>query len=1294
MNIINIPAKISKHKKSIVILFTILAVLSSIAFLFVNVNYDMTDYLPEETPSQEAMDVMEEEFSGTVPNARVMVHDVTIPEAMDYKQQLDDIEGVSDIIWLDDAVDITTPLSMADSDTVESYYKDNTALFSIHIEQGAEVAAVDEIYELIGEDNAVSGAAVDTATSQNMAGKESMYAAALLVPAIILILIVSTTSWLEPVLFLVAIGVSILINLGTNIFLGEISFVTQSVSPILQLAVSLDYAIFLLHSFSDHRKQISDVEKAMQLAIKKSFPAIAASAATTFFGFMALTLMDFEIGSDLGINLVKGIVLSFISVMVFLPALTLFFYKWIDKTKHKPMLPSFNKLGGIVLKMRIPALILVAVLIVPAFLAQSNTKFIYGIGEQPETTRAGSDLAEIEETFGRSMPMVVLVPKGDMAKEAQLSEELKNLDHVTSIISYPNTISSVIPPEYLNESVTENFYSENYSRMTLYTDTEAEGNVAFSLIESVKESVASYYDDEGQVVGESVTLYDMRNTVIEDNKVVNLVTVVAIALVLIVTFRSITIPAVLLLTIQAAVWINLSIPYFTDSSLVYVGYLIVSTVQLAATVDYAILWTEDYKERRKRMPAKAAIKETIDEKTFSISISAAILASVGFVLWMTSSNPIVSSIGLLLGRGAVLAFVMVVFLLPALLIVLDKAIEKTTWKPNFYKGEKMMKKTAPVLLAFMLMMPSIPVEAETGANASDSEENQTSGNVSAKDEVIYADLDASGKLTDIYVVNIFDVEKAGTIADYGNYEEVKNLTDLSTIEQNGEEMTIDASEGDFYYQGNIKEGSLPWDIALSYQLDGKKVAPEELVGADGKLEINIRTSANEEMDAGFYENYLLQISLSLDTDLVENIKAEDATIANAGKDKQLTFTVMPEKEGNYTIEADVTDFEMQGMDISAVPSSLPIESPDTEAMTKDIETLSEAIGDVNSGVGELSTGVSELNNGMNELQNGSKSYKQGITELNANSSELTNASKEIESSLISISSSLNGGSMEVDASGLAELSAGLTEIAGGLYQTSEGLQTLNGNYASAYTALDQSMTAIPAYAISEEQIQALYQSGADKATVDQLVETYTAARTANGTYEEVKAAFTAVGQTLEEVSGSLEAMAGSLTTMANELSASTDSSRMADQLAQLQEGMVALASNYGQFHDGLASYTDGVSRLSGSYSDLHAGMVQISDGTRELETGVNELHDGTKELHENTKNMPAEIEKEIEAMMDEYDKSDFEPVSFASERNEQVNNVQFVIKTDSIVKEEEEEPAPQETEGKPGFWARLMDLFS
>ncbi|GHU64854.1 hypothetical protein AGMMS49983_11480 [Clostridia bacterium] len=663
------------HKKTVVAVFFVLAIVCAGLYLGVTVNYDLTDYLPEEAPSTRALVIMEEEFEGGLPNARVVFKDVSVSEALALKDRLEEIGGVSDALWLDDVIDIKTPIETADQETVEDYYKNGDALISFTIAEGDEVRITDDIYALAGEDNPVSGDAIDRAWMQKLTSSEVMNAVVILVPIIIFILVISTEFWLEPLLFLIAIGVSVLINMGTNIVFGEISFVSNSVSPILQLAVSMDYAIFLLHRFADYRGQGYAPEEAMRRAVKRAFSTVAASAATTFFGFLALVFMDFSLGADLGISLVKGIVLSFVSVMFFLPALTICTYKIVDKTRHKHLLPdSWSGLGKAITKIGIPMIVIVCAIAVPSYLAQSKTDFTYGMGNLNVTGKSGLDTAEINAEFGRQTAIVLLIPKGEPAKEKALCADLKTLPHVKEILSYTQTVGSEIPEEILDEAVREQFYSENYSRVICYTDTADEGAEAFALVDEVRALAAEQFGEDWYALGQSVSLADMEIVVKQDQRVVNMVAVVSIFLVLLITFRNFALPFILLLTIESAIWINLAIPYFTGSTLSYVGFLVLSSVQLGATVDYAILFTDHYRENRLAFPKKEALKKTLNETFSSILVSGAILSAAGFTLYASSSNPMVAEIGLLLGRGTLLSMCMVVFFLPTLLTLFDRFI--------------------------------------------------------------------------------------------------------------------------------------------------------------------------------------------------------------------------------------------------------------------------------------------------------------------------------------------------------------------------------------------------------------------------------------------------------------------------------------------------------------------------------------------------------------------------------------------------------------------------------------------
>ncbi len=679
---------IIRHRKLVILLFSGIAVICAVLFLFVQVNYNMTDYLPPEAQSTIALSLMEKEFDEPMPNASVMIRDVSLMEAMEYKARLAALPGVKMVMWLDDVVDIKMPLQMSGSDTVEGFYKDGNALFSVAIAKGQEKDTTQAIQELIGEENHVGGEAPDLASAQIATGAEVLNAFVILLPAILAILFLSTSSWLEPLLFLLTIGVSIVINMGTNLFLGEVSFMTNAISPILQLACSLDYGIFLLHSFAAHRENGLVPEDAMRRAMKESIVTVAASALTTLFGFLALMFMNFRIGADLGLNLAKGIVLSFLSAMLFLPALTLSMVKILDKAQHRSFMPSFAGIHKVIRKIAIPTIIAVAVLLVPTFLGQQRTGFVYGNEKAAPNSRTGVDRRIIEEEFGQSTVMAILVPRGDVYREEALCKEVQELPHVTGVVAYALTVGAAIPPEYLGTDITSQFYSENYARIVLYTDTPSEGDEAFQTVTDVQRIVEEYYGDEAYSLGQSANLYDMKIVVEEDNTLVNLIAVIAIFLVLVFSFRSAVLPFVLLLTIETGIWINLSIPYFTGTSIHFMGYLVLSTVQLGATVDYAILMTSNYLMNRKILPRKEAIHKTVGSSFKSILVSGATLAIAGFTLAFTSSNPSISDIGMLLGRGTLLSMLMVTCFLPAMLTLLDTPIGKTTWHANFLKEKK------------------------------------------------------------------------------------------------------------------------------------------------------------------------------------------------------------------------------------------------------------------------------------------------------------------------------------------------------------------------------------------------------------------------------------------------------------------------------------------------------------------------------------------------------------------------------------------------------------------------------
>lgn len=667
-----------KYRKIVLSIF----IIASISCIFlktrVKVNYNLTDYLPDNAKSTIALREMEEQYEGAIPNLRVYVPNISIPEALEYKEKLAKVDGVLSIEWLDDSVNINQPMETMDSKTVEAWYKNGGALYSVTVDEDKEVEALERIREVVGQEAALEGDAQNSVAAQVSSGEEINKIMLFVIPLILVIMLFTTRSWIEPFLFLITIGISIIINEGTNILFGEISFITQATGPILQLAVSMDYAIFLLNNFAEFRKTTPDVTEAMYLAMNKSFSSIASSAFTTLLGFLALVVMNFKIGPDMGLVLAKGIVFSLVSVLFFLPVLATYTTKWIDKTAHKSFVPSFEKFGKVAVKVGVPIMLIVVIAMVPSFLAQSNNDFRYGSsGMIDSRTKYGQDRDLINETFGKSTQVVLMVPKDNWAKEASLNQELKQVKEVSSIISYVNMVGEQIPVDFAG-SQAEALISEKYSRILLTVNTEDEGEKAFEVVNKIKEITEKYFGEDYRILGGSVNNQDMKETVTLDNTKVNWLSIIAIGLVLLITFKSISLPIILVLTIEASIWINLAVPYFSGLKLNYIGYLIINTVQLGATVDYAILFTETYLENRKKMGKRKSCIQSITSATPSILTSGGILTLAGFMIGGISTNGVISQLGTLIGRGAILSVVMVLLFLPQVLMLLDKIIQKTT----------------------------------------------------------------------------------------------------------------------------------------------------------------------------------------------------------------------------------------------------------------------------------------------------------------------------------------------------------------------------------------------------------------------------------------------------------------------------------------------------------------------------------------------------------------------------------------------------------------------------------------
>ena len=662
--------------------FIAMTILCAVCYPFVGVNYDLSKYLPDFAPTKQALDVMEQEF-GYPGMARIMVKDVTLPEARTIRQRISRVDGVDLVVGPDLAANVYSTDAFIKNSLTDRFYKDGNAVYQIIFEDGDSDAsthkAINEIYGIVGKDRGCfAGSAVSSKERQESITREIAMAIGMAVVIIWLILTLTTTSWFEPFLFILVMAVAIVLNMGSNIMFGRISFFTFSTAAILQLAVSMDYSIFLLHTYTAIKQSGVDSRPAMEAAIEKSCSSILASGATTIVGFLVIALMKFTIGRDVGFVLTKGIVCSLVTVLFLMPTLILRFDKKIEKTAHRFFLPPLDGLGKLMYRIRIPVLAAAAFCAVPCYFGQSMNYFYYGddaLGSGPGT-RVYEDSRAIEDVFGKSNVIIAMVPNGNVIKERRLTEELEDQEFIDYALSMAGTLPQGIPESFLPETVTKQLRTGSYARILISMENREESSYSFQCSEKLTEIVKKYYPEDSYVIGMTPTTMDIRDILTDDYNRVSIISLAGVALVVMLTFHSVMVPVLVIIPIEVAIYLNMTIPYIIGDSMVYIGYIIVSCLQLGATIDYSILMTNNYMEFRETMGSRDAAVTAIAKSAISILTSGGILTVVGYLLYFTSSIQAISQVGRLVGRGALLSMLLVLSLLPALLAAFDKPIRR------------------------------------------------------------------------------------------------------------------------------------------------------------------------------------------------------------------------------------------------------------------------------------------------------------------------------------------------------------------------------------------------------------------------------------------------------------------------------------------------------------------------------------------------------------------------------------------------------------------------------------------
>lgn len=674
---------IAKHKVLIVLISMILLIPSVIGMAATRVNYDILSYLPDSLETVEGQDIMVDEF-GMGAFSMVVVEDMDLKDVAALKEKFQDVEHVKDVLWYDSVADLSIPVSMIPDKFKDAFFNGDAtmmiALFDNTTSSDAAMEAVTDMRKIANEQCFISGMSGIVTDIKNIALEEMPIYVVIAAGLSLLVLLLAMDSLVVPILFLLSVGLAVLYNLGSNIFLGQVCYITKSLTAVLQLGVTMDYSIFLLNSFEAYKKKYDEKERAMAHAIADTFKSVAGSSVTTIAGFLALCVMTFALGRDMGIVMAKGVVIGVVCCVTVLPAMILVFDKAIEKTKHKALLPNMDKASGFITKHYKVWLIVFLVLLYPAIYGNNHTQIYYNIDKSlPATLASNVANDKLKEDFDMSTMHMILLRNGlDSKQKTQMLDKIDEIDGVKWSLGMNSLIGPSFPESMIPSNIREMLESDNYEVQFVCSEYSSATDECNAQLASIQEIVKEYSPDS-MVIGEAPLMKDLQDTTDVDLQRVNILSMAAIFVIILFVFKSISLPFVLLAVIEFAIYVNMAIPYYQGVTLPFVASIVIGAIQLGATVDYAILMTSNYQKQRhlgKTKKESISIAHKFSMKSIIVSGCSFFAATFGVALY--SQVDMIGSICTLLARGAVISTVVVLLVLPAMFMVFDPIIVRTS----------------------------------------------------------------------------------------------------------------------------------------------------------------------------------------------------------------------------------------------------------------------------------------------------------------------------------------------------------------------------------------------------------------------------------------------------------------------------------------------------------------------------------------------------------------------------------------------------------------------------------------
>lgn len=1162
---------VTNHAKLIVITAILLLIPAFIGYKNTKINYDILIYLPEDIATMKGQEILTNDFEmGSF--AFVTLDNIKNYELENLTNEIKQMPSVSNAISVADILDLSIPNEMLPEEIKSKIFNENKTVIAVTFAKSTShddtIKAIENIRKLVKDPSLVSGMTGTVLDTRDLSTKEMTAYILIAVIFCSVILIISTDSYIIPILLLTNIGISILYNMGTNIFLGEISYITKAIAAVLQLGVTMDFSIFLYHKFSQAKEREKDNKKAMQHALKDTMKSVLGSSFTTIAGFLALCFMNLTLGKDIGLVMAKGVIWGLICVFTLFPALLLVFDKLINKTKHSIWLPKFEKIQKFSLNHSFIIILIFIILLIPAIYGNSHVNVYYNLDESlPKDLPSSLANSNLKEQFNLVSPEVLILNKNLKIDDLNnLIAKLKTFPGVDLVISPKALTDFGLPFEMIPESLQKLMASDKYQVVIINSLYKTATNELNNQVIEIS-NLALEYDKDAILAGEGPLMKDLTQISATDFRNVNIISIAAIFIIMILVLKSFTLPIILVCTIEFAICLNIAFAFFTNESLPFIASIIIGTIQLGATIDYAILMTSKFQEEsRINKDIKKAMEKTLAKTVPSIITSALCFFAATIGVSIYSKIDMIGSICKLLSRGSIISMLVVIIILPAFLLLEKKIFKK--------KEEKNMKKNLALLT--LLTLCFFP----------------TNTKALVKQETIYTNLNFKGEVTNKKVINHlfqFDSEK---VKDETELKNILNINSNETYLQDGNLLTWPNYGKDIFYEGTTQK-ELPINVKITYTLNDEEMSLEDILGKEGKVTIKLsfqnntsqKVNINGKME-NLYTPFIITAGTIIKNDHNWNVSINNGKVVNTGS-KNIVVGLsasgvyeslnLDELKSLTEITISYETNKMSLNNIYLVMTPKLIEENDLTIFNK-LNNIYSDMTKLQDNMNLIAQNTKELEKGALSMKNGSKNLSSSLSTVVQNLKNLQTGSTTLEQGLKTTIASLETAKKQIETNDQTTSLKSLKELNNKNTETIQTLTKTNNSLETNYLT----------YKLNSLTIEQIISSSYDEETKTKLV-------TLKQTYEGNQGLITLLNTNNQAINQ----MITELTKIYKQLN---------DLLISLQNGLSKLQNGASKINTGLNTLSNGINQIYLGSKSLSDGSASLYDGTAALTKGIDKFN--------------------------------------------------------------------------------------